>query len=288
MENSKIEWTNHTFNPWIGCAKVSAGCQHCYAERLMDLRWGRVQWGVEADRQRTGVGYWNEPLRWDREAAAAGTRPRVFCGSLCDVFEDRRDLDQWRTDLFALIRQTPNLDWLLLTKRPETAANWIKREPGAPLPNVWVGTSAETQEQADRRVPFLLRVPAVLRFLSLEPLIGPIDHLGECPACGQRRDLAARCFCAGKPTVSWIIVGGESGPTARPMAMLWVADLVRLCREAEVPLFFKQWGEFYEWPSAKFDPESYRVGKQRAGRSFLGRTYDAIPPSPAAAMESRE
>ena len=117
-ENSKIEWTDHTFNPWIGCTKVSDGCKNCYAESLMDKRWGKVKWGPQGQRQRTSDENWKKPFAWDRQAAKQGIRYRVFCASLADVFEDNDQVSDWRLDLFDMIKVTPNLDWLLLTKRP--------------------------------------------------------------------------------------------------------------------------------------------------------------------------
>ena len=180
MENSKIEWCHHTFNPWIGCAKVSQGCANCYAEELMDTRYGRANWGVDGTRVRTSDAYWRKPLAWNRKARIEGVRYRVFCASLADVFEDREDLEEWRDDLFNLISATPNLDWLLLTKRPENVNRivgesrgdcyWIEESAGKGNGNIWIGTSVENQEQADKRIPELLKIPARVRFLSMEPL----------------------------------------------------------------------------------------------------------------------
>lgn len=208
-ENTKIEWCDHTFNPWQGCAKVSAGCANCYAEAMMDKRLGKVQWGDAGTRVRTSAANWKKPLQWNRQGMVCidcGTpvtdndcdcgqvgaigkmrRPRVFCASLADVFEDRPELYQWRIDLMNLINQTPNLDWLLLTKRPENVMQMLSEigsgedgeigllEMDWPMPNVWIGTSVENQEQADKRIPELLKIPAKVRFLSMEPLLGPVD-----------------------------------------------------------------------------------------------------------------
>lgn len=178
-EHSKIEWCDHTFNPWIGCTKISDACDHCYAEardRRFNPRSGH--WGPHAPRKRTSTANWRKPLKWDREAAEAGTRARVFCASLADVFDNHRSIGaEWRWDLWKLILDTPNLDWLLLTKRPqniERLAPVTWRVDGFP-PNVWIGTTVENQAEADRRIPHLLSIPARVRFLSCEPLLGPVD-----------------------------------------------------------------------------------------------------------------
>lgn len=220
-ENSKIEWTDHTFNPWIGCQKVSPGCDHCYAEALMDTRWGKVEWGPHGERKRTSAANWKQPLRWAK--AANGTRPRVFCASLADVF-DNRATPEWRTDLFALIEDTPELDWLLLTKRPENIAKmlWPKWDAGLPR-NIWLGATAENQEQATRRGRILRQIPATVRFLSCEPLLSEIQFEPE--------TLQA---------LDWIIVGGESGHGARMMQEWWAEGIRDQCQAAGVHFFMKQ------------------------------------------------
>jgi protein gp37 len=268
MKNSNIEWTTHTFNPWIGCTKVSDGCKNCYAEAL-DKRWGHKRWGPNAARVRTSAANWKNPLRWDREAREAGRRDRVFCASLADVFDDHPSIDpQWRTDLTFLIHDTPNLDWLLLTKRPE---NILRLEPdfaahGEVLfPNVWLGTTVENQEQAEKRIPELLKVPAKVRFLSCEPLLGPvdlsrwliewnlgIDHSGKFPNHtlvptydDGRQPMGLDCtgcsFTSAVP-IDWVIVGGESGHGARPSDLQWARDIRDQCSSAGVACFVKQLG----------------------------------------------
>jgi protein gp37 len=221
-QDSKIEWTHATFNPWIGCAKVSPGCAHCYAEEMMDHRYGRVEWGPNGTRSRTSASNWKQPLGWDREAKADGVRRRVFCASLADVFEDRVELEAWRDDLFALIGRTPNLDWLLLTKRPENALRmvpWAADGLGAHRwPNVWIGASVEDQAAADERIPNLLAIPAAVRFLSVHRESWPAERVSN----------------------FWVIVGAESGRGARPMDEDWVRSIRDQCREAGVPLFYKQ------------------------------------------------
>lgn len=180
-ENSKIEWTDHTFNPWIGCTKVSDGCKHCYAETLMDKRMSKVQWGPEGTRVRTSAANWKKPLQWNKQAAAEGRRYKVFCASLADVFEDRPELVEWRRDLLNLILATPNLDWLLLTKRPQNIKPMLQAMPVLKrdnvwdhlwpeyFPNVWIGTSDEGNQH--QRLDELRRIPAAVRFVSMEPLI---------------------------------------------------------------------------------------------------------------------
>jgi protein gp37 len=243
MKNSTIEWTHHTFNPWIGCAKVSPLCTHCYAETMMDTRYGRVEWGPNGTRKRTTAQNWRQPCRWNRDAENDGERRRVFCASLADVFEDRDDLCGWRRDLFRLIDATTQLDWLLLTKRPENIG--VMWPDAAGRDHVWLGTSVGTQETADRAVSRLQEsrhlVPVL--FLSVEPLLEPIPDL---PLAG----------------IDWVIVGGESGHGARAMDEAWVIDIKRQCDDAGVAFFFKQWGG---------------SNKKRAGRDLLARTWDGLP-----------
>lgn len=178
--DTRIEWADHTFNPWIGCTKVSPACDHCYAETLATARLG-VAWGPHAERRRTKPSTWNLPLRWNRQAEREGRRFRVFCASLADVFDNAVPA-HWRGDLWQIIHETPHLDWLLLTKRPQNIAARLPDAGrhgvpawGAGWPNVWLGTTVENQAEADRRIPHLLSVQAAKRFLSMEPLLGPVD-----------------------------------------------------------------------------------------------------------------
>ena len=238
-ENSHIEWTTHTFNPWMGCTKVSDGCKHCYAETLMDKRHNRVQWGPKGARLRTSPQNWNKPLIWNREAERLGIRYRVFCASLADIFEGPGTMpeESWpvvskaREDLNHMIHVTPFLDWQILTKRPENVTKWGPQgydwERGGLPKNVWIGTSCEDQKTADERIPHLLRLNAAVRFLSCEPLLGEIQ------------------LCFGDRTtwldnLHWIIVGGESGPGKRPMDMAWARSIRDQCKAANVPFFMKQ------------------------------------------------
>lgn len=230
MDNSKIEWTNSTFNPWAGCTKVGPACDNCYAAEETK-RYGFVEWGPDAERRIT-TSVWSNPPRWDREAFRSGRRHRVFCGSWCDVFEGRKDTLEPLDRLFSLIAKTPNLDWQLLTKRPHNIRKLTPWALGDWPRNVWFGTTVENQEWADRRIPHLLQVPGPVRFVSVEPMLGPIRlqrHLG-----------------IGEGKINWVICGGESGHHARGCddMVTWYRDLRDQCLEAGVPFFFKQWGNF--------------------------------------------
>lgn len=252
-ENSKIEWCDHTFNPWWGCQKVSPACDNCYAEAL-DKRTGGDHWGPKAPRRRTGHANWNKPLKWNKDAAAKGIRYRVFCASMADVF-DNQVPPEWRDDLWMLIKATPHLDWLLLTKRPQNIKKMLPADWGNGYPNVWLMTTAENQPEAERRIKELLAVPAVIHGLSMEPLLGPVDFSEAVPSDHRphgpgRSALSQFDYCEdcgeddGLPKIDWVICGGESGPGARPMHPDWARSLRDQCAAADVPFFFKQWGEF--------------------------------------------
>lgn len=269
MQNSKIEWCDHSFNPWHGCVKVSPGCQHCYAETL-DKRFGRAVWGPAKTtaRMEMSADYWKQPLKWDKEARKAGERRRVFCASMADVFEDHPQLEWPRANLWGLIETTPNLDWLLLTKRPENILRMVPRQwwEDEPPANVWYGTSVESQEYADKRIPELIHVPAVVRFLSCEPLLGPVD-------LSPWLDPTSLCY------LNWVICGGESGPGARPMHPDWARSLRDQCQDAGVAFHFKQHGAWVlrDDPQAETGRAFYNVGKHAAGRLLDGRTWDELP-----------
>lgn len=209
-ENTKIEWADHTFNPWIGCTKVSPACDNCYAEDLMSVRYQRVQWGAGEDRVRTSPANWSKPRAWDRKAAASGERPFVFTASLADVFDNEVD-DMWRHDLFALIEATPNLVWLLLTKRIGNVLKMTDVMRGNPcLPrNVAIGATLPNQEEYDRDRMKLWEVKQrrdpLFTFGSFEPLLGRVILDRYAP--------------------DWIIVGGESGRNARAMDLDWARSL---------------------------------------------------------------
>lgn len=241
-EHTSIGWTDHTFNPWWGCIRVSPGCEHCYAETFAVKRLGLPIWGPAKTTERRFFGdkHWNEPLRWNRKAEQSGGRARVFCASMADVFEDHPALPPHRARLWELIEQTPSLDWQLLTKRPENVmqmvpASWRARFPA----NVWLGTSVEDQRRADERIPHLLRVPARIRFLSCEPLLGPVNLglVGTLPS-----DITGTAYAFVADYLHWIIIGGESGRNARPFDLQWAYDIVRECYETDVACFVKQMG----------------------------------------------
>lgn len=275
-QNSSIEWTDHTFNPWWGCSKVSPACLHCYAETWAK-RVGQKVWGIHSPRRFFGDSHWGEPIRWNAEALASGVRRRVFCASMADVFESRPELIKEREKLWTLITATPDLDWLLLTKRPQNIlrfAPWAEEWPD----NVWAGTTVENQHWARIRLPQLLAIPAKRRFLSCEPLLGPLD-LSKWIS-GRLKKLHP---------IDWVIAGGESGPKARAMLPGWARDLRDQCRYASIPFHFKQWGhwvpaqketgsatEFWdevERKLIKMEP----LGKKLAGRFLDGKTWDQIP-----------
>ena len=221
-EDSKIEWTTHTFNPWIGCTKVSAGCDHCYAETLSN-RYGWVQWGPHGERKRTSVANWRKPLQWAKPARGNSGRPRVFCASLADVF-DNQVPPEWRSDLFSLIDATPELDWLILTKRPENIAKMIRGarwDSGLPR-NIWLGSTCEDQAAYDRRWPILRAIPAHVHFISYEPAVGPL----------RLRN--------GPDQPDWLICGGESGHGARFMPPEWAANIKADCERTGTYFFMKQ------------------------------------------------
>lgn len=287
-ERSKIEWCDATFNPWHGCTRVSTGCENCYAEAF-SKRIGLKIWGVDVDRRFFGEKHWSAPEKWNAKAEAAGRRLRVFCASMADWLEDRRDLDGERHRLFDLIERTPAIDWLLLTKRPEhfdklAPGSWVTR---ACPPHVQLGVTAENQQYWNLRVAILKNLPARTRFVSAEPLLGPIDT-GDLTGIHQ------------------VIVGGESGSGARPMHPDWARSIRDQCHA--VAFFFKQWGEFrngsgtspanadrimltdgraFSWEdyAAAFSqtPDGLnptimaKVGKKAAGRRLDGREWNEFP-----------
>lgn len=350
-ERSNIEWCDSTWNPWIGCTKISPACDHCYAERNFDHRLHVVQWGAGQARKRTGDDNWKKPGKWNAkpfyECEVCGLRTdnpmraqcngphrsqhmwkparrRVFCASLADWLDNEVPVE-WLVDLLDLIRSTPNLDWLLLSKR---IGNWRKRidavireidgddpcelkswllawiDDSTPR-NVWLGATICNQAEADRDIPKLLAVPATVHFLSIEPMLGPINL--EKPMPGPDLDQGGgQMICRPwliQSGIDWVICGGESGPHARPMHPQWARDLRDQCAAAGVPFLFKQWGEWspggihvpigtraircehsgavHSWPPAS-EPDSgdwcmHRVGKKAAGRLLDGRTHDAFP-----------
>jgi protein gp37 len=230
--NSNIEWTDHTFNPWTGCTNISPGCDNCYAE-AWSKRSGHVKWG-NSPRKRTTESYWKAPKIWQGKAkefsARHGRNQRVFCASLADVFDNKANCE-WRVDLFQLIRDTPDLDWQLLTKRPQNIQKMLPADWGAEgYANVWLGFTAEDQPRFDQRKRFLAEIPAKIWFVSYEPAIGPLRINPDDP----------------KP--NWLISGGESGHKARPMKPEWVRGILSDCRSHNIAAFHKQWGAYSNNP----------------------------------------
>jgi len=359
--STKIEWCDSTFNPWMGCTKVSPACDHCYAERDTS-RFKTVVWGAGQERKRTSESNWKLPIKWNAEpfyqcecgwrghdASTAGTaltdgmpscpvcdslnlkeaRRRVFCASLADVF-DNEVPGLWRQHLMSLVADTPNLDWLFLTKRIGNVPRMLHEasqhdgrlmnadDSYRPQKNLWIGATICNQQEADRDIPKLLQVPAAVRFLSIEPLLGKID-LTWCrgepfnDSFGNQRHHAFNALAS--RGIHWIIVGGESGPAARPMHPQWVRDLRDQCAAAGVPFLFKQWGEWVDGNNVSKEAESkiwfdkgrtvsdmrdldllrdftpayppgkpyfgcsyvIRVGKKAAGRLLDGLTHDGYP-----------
>lgn len=255
-EASAIEWCDSTFNPWIGCQKVSAACDHCYAEAWA-RRFNGPAWGPHADRRRTSPATWAQPRKWQREADAFDAlrgRPRfVFCASLADVF-DNAVPEEWRADLWALIRECDRLVWLLLTKRPQNIAAMLPADWGDGWGHVWLGATVEHQVAAELNIPPLLGVPAARRFLSCEPLLGAIDLSAIDTGWTAFDALAGQNWIPGQPYgarrvcgLDWVIAGGESGPKARPSHPDWFRSLRDQCADAAVPFLFKQWGEWIPW-----------------------------------------
>lgn len=298
-ENSKIGWVStpnpdgtitagHTQNFWMGCTKVSPACAHCYAEVMMDHRYGKVKWGKGEERVVTSEANWKKPFAWDRKAAKTGTRPKVFCSSLADIFDDEVE-PQWQRDAFEIMEATPHLDWLLLTKRPELVHTTIPEHwwKGMWPANVWLGVTVENQKQADLRIPILLENPAPVRFLSCEPLLGPINLRLNTQGVPCTKDghpiMTLRDEMHGEKSagIDWLICGGESGraKNVRPMHPMWVYDLRNQCElcNPTIPFFFKQWGEF---KPIYTDTENFhlkRLGTKNTGHDLDGKIYQQFP-----------
>jgi protein gp37 len=215
-ENSLIAWTRNTFNPWMGCMKVSDGCKHCYAETLIKGRMGKPGlWGPASTstRQVTSDANWRKPLAWNREAQLEGKAMRVFCASLADVFEDHPTANETRPRLWDIVRETPFLHWQILTKRPERIADNLPHDWGNGYANVWLGTSVESMKEK-HRADILREIPASVRFISYEPALGPLDDL----------DLTR---------IDWSLYGGESGPGYRPHDLAWPRSMRDRCEASQ-------------------------------------------------------
>jgi protein gp37 len=337
MAETKIEWTSrrhpltgeklpgYTYNKWIGCTKVSPACKLCYAESVDERRFSKtlggtpeapqIHWGPGAPRHQTKT--FREPLKWNREAARAGIALAVFCSSLSD-WADEEVPDSWRDDLFALVLQCPNLDWLFLTKRTAKARAYFA-DKAVPA-NVMMGATMETQKCFDERIGDLLAIDAPRgHFASMEPLLGPVDisagladplaHVGGTFTAGPNGATwkPDECGChAGGRALRWVIVGGESNladkSKSRPMHPDHVLAVATQCWAAQVPFFFKQWGDWcpayeldqnpqaqamcamgkvprHEFPTGEAGRRfSFNVGKAIAGRHFEGKLWDQTPP----------
>lgn len=294
-ENTDISWARHSFNAWIGCTKVSPACKFCYAERDWDHRFHRVQWGPKGPRSLTGPDSWKKPLRWNRQAALLGEMHSVFAFSLSDNMDDHPSIQQeWRDRFYnELVIPLTNLEWLMLTKRPE---NWFRFLPDwqRPLPNVRLGVSIEDQEWADIRRPHLksAKMNGWKTFVSYGPACGPVD------------------WDAILPWTDWLVAEGESGPEARPSHPDWFRQARDACARHGRPFHFKQWGEWapgenIEGPPTRTEqtaelgdngwhfsgltpkqsselgyedaPDMYRGGIGRTGRLLDGVLHDAFP-----------
>lgn len=296
-EETKISWTatdgkpGATFNPWMGCERISEGCKHCYAETFVSGRMGLPLWGPvrSTERQRTSLANWKKPLAWDRTAQREGRRIKVFCASLADVFEDNPQVASWRADLFRLIERTTHLDWLLLTKRADRMAA-LAREAGwrdSWPDNVWAGTTVENQDKADKRIPDLLKVPARVRFLSCEPLLEQVsletipanvpplpgmpgwwDYFNALDGIGYNQDGYDESGRASFPRLSWVICGGENSRPARSFDLGWARSLRDQCRAAGVPFFFKQAGS---------NPVVYATGERPRYKDKAGADMNEWP-----------
>jgi protein gp37 len=274
---SKIEWTDSTFNPWVGCTKIArargapSACDFCYAEKWAK-RSGQVAWG-DHPRRRTTESYWRSPIVWNEQAESFqcrhGRRQRVFCASLADVFDNQVD-PLWRADLFELIRKCEQLDWQLLTKRPQNIRKMLPRDWGAGYRHVWLGTTAEDAGAYQQRVPHLLRVPAAIHFVSYEPAVGPLERLdldGLFP--------------------DWLIIGGESGVRSdliRHTDPQWARRAIAECRRLGVAPFLKQWGTYKNNPYVVEDSHSLQQAMQldppdngKGGGKLDGRLWREFP-----------
>jgi protein gp37 len=275
--DTKIVWKGEptkvipgaTFNPWWGCQKVSRACKNCYAEHLSDVRMGNHCWGPNSTRKKFGDKHWNEPLKWNKECQKLGIKRKVFSGSMCDIFEDHPDVIEERERLFRLINATPYLNWLLLTKRPENILKMLPAHWKSPdgktwdVPtNIWFGTTVENQEEAEKRVRPLIGVKMVtgrIIFLSMEPLMGPVDLEQNVFPDRLIRNVSEENRTKWLDVIDWVIAGGESGAPEKvdPSHPYWFISLRDQCKKYRVPFFFKQWGTFYTWSMSLTDRQPH-------------------------------
>jgi protein gp37 len=255
LENTKINWAKNTFNPWQGCTNCSDGCDHCYAETQDNrmLHDTVTHWGKGVERRTMSEQYWKNPLAWNRKAERDSIRPRVFCASTADWADSEAPAGQ-RERLWETIRATPNLDWLLLTKRPKNIRKYLPRDWGEGYPNVWLGVSVENKKQGLPRIDVLRGIPAVIRFLSIEPLLEDLGAL----------DLNQ---------IHWAIIGGETGPGARSLDTAWIKSILRQCKEQKVAAWVKQLGRVPEENGIKL-----RILKEDGKRDYKGEDTSLWPP----------
>lgn len=274
MAKTKIEWADTVWNPTVGCSKVTEGCRNCYAERMANRlqAMGRPEYQGLVDDQGHWTGLVNsvderlgEPLRWKQPR-------RVFVNSMSDLFHENVT-DWFIYTVFAYMFEAKNHTFMVLTKRPERMKSFMETSypswtKGFPR-NVWLGVSVEDQKSADERIHHLLRTPAQVRFVSCEPLLGPVDIREYLISGYTELDGTAGHKV---PALDWVICGGESGPDARPMHPGWARSLRDQCQDAGVPFFFKQWGEWI-----LKDQWYFKAGKKAAGRLLDGHEWNEVP-----------
>ena len=284
-----IEWTDETWNPVTGCTKVSEGCRNCYAERIT-VRFKGDFSKIVLHPERLKI-----PLKWKKPR-------KIFVNSMSDLFHEEVP-DEFIDSAFSVMALSPNHIYQVLTKRPNRMMEYLRKPfcvayrntylqiipqtwkapklsiyQDWPLPNVWLGVSVEDQKTVDERIPILLQTQAVVRFVSIEPLLEPVTFEGRTisiPWAGGKQ-MGGRDYSELLPLLDWIIVGGESGPKARPMHPDWVRSIRDQCKSAWVPFFFKQWGEFGPITN-DCNRGMRRLGKKKAGRLLDGKTWEEFP-----------
>lgn len=308
-ENTSIEWAQNTLNFWWGCEEVSPGCAHCYARSLSE-RFGRHVWGSPETTERYLTKQpWKDVIRWNAKAAETGFRPTVFTQSMSDFFEDHPQLAEWRREAVALMEKCTNIRFLVLTKRidqvPAMVPHWLDNWPG----HIAIGTSVERQKEANSRIHHLLRLPAPMRFLSVEPMLAPVELVDTGALWTSIQDNAIVKTIPDMRLIHWVIVGGESGMKARPIHPDWPRSVREECKAAGIPFLFKQWGSWVEFsqtgahscrnlgngkgrlsggpldekvfplrfPWGATGPVMVKTGKGNAGRTLDGELWDQYP-----------